>query len=150
MFNRQHTKHNLTDLHIVIKLQFFTFIFAAFLLNLLHTYSFSCWPFRENFCTRLQYFVFIISTFQLQYFPRYQGVPNLHQGPCAPWRPLAEKKLTHAQVLAYIYVTVNFQLRSSINAGLTERSLYNKVYCHNESIQYTKGRHKNEKNEKRN
>ena len=28
-------------------------------------------------------------------------------------------------VLAYIYIIVNFQLRSSIHAGLTERSLYN-------------------------
>ena len=36
--------------------------------------------------------------------------------------------LTHVQVLAYIYITVNFQLRISINAGLTERSLYNR-FC---------------------
>ena len=28
-----------------------------------------------------------------------------------------------AQVLAYIYIIVNFQLRSSVHAGLTERSL---------------------------
>ena len=41
-------------------------------------------------------------------------------------RPLAEKMLTHAQVLAYIYIIVNFQLRISIRAGLTERSLYNR------------------------
>ena len=33
--------------------------------------------------------------------------------------------MTHAQVLANIYIIVNFQLRSSINAGLTELSLYN-------------------------
>ena len=30
---------------------------------------------------------FLFSTFQLFYFPRYQGVPNLHQGPYAPWTP---------------------------------------------------------------
>jgi len=36
--------------------------------------------------------------------------------------------LTYAQVLANIYIIVNFQLRSSINLGLTERSLYNR-FC---------------------
>ena len=36
--------------------------------------------------------------------------------------------MTCAQVLAYIYIIVNFQLRSSIHAGLTERSLYNR-FC---------------------
>ena len=47
------------------------------------------------------------------------------RGPCAPHRPPSVKILKRAQVLAYIYVTVNFQLRSSFHAGLTERSLYN-------------------------
>ena len=47
------------------------------------------------------------------------------RGPCAPRRPPSVKILKRAQVLAYIYITVNFQLRSSIHAGLTERSLYN-------------------------
>ena len=46
-------------------------------------------------------------------------------GPCAPRRPPSVKNLKRAQVLAYIYIIVNFQLRSSIHAGLTERSLYN-------------------------
>jgi len=36
--------------------------------------------------------------------------------------------LSHAQVLAYVCIIVNFQLRSSINAGLTERYLYNR-FC---------------------
>jgi len=40
--------------------------------------------------------------------------------------PPSGKILTCAQVLAYIYIIVNFQLRSSIHAGLTERSLYNR------------------------
>ena len=35
--------------------------------------------------------------------------------------------LTYAQVLANIYIIVNFQLRSSINAELTERSLYSRI-----------------------
>ena len=50
------------------------------------------------------------------------------RGPCAPQRPASGKILTCAQVLAYIYIIVNFQLRSSITAGLTERSLYNR-FC---------------------
>jgi len=36
--------------------------------------------------------------------------------------------LTYAQVLAHTYVTVKFQLRSSINVRLTESSLYNR-FC---------------------
>jgi len=47
------------------------------------------------------------------------------RGPCAPRRPPSVKILKRAQVLAYIYIIVNFQLRSSVHAGLTERSLYN-------------------------
>ena len=47
------------------------------------------------------------------------------RGPCAPRRPPSVKILKGVQVLAYIYIIVNFQLRSSIHAGLTERSLYN-------------------------
>jgi len=38
------------------------------------------------------------------------------------------KILTYAQVLANICIIVNFQLRSSINAGLTERSLCNRFW----------------------
>jgi len=47
------------------------------------------------------------------------------RGPCAHQRSPSGKILTYAQVLAYVYTIVNFQLRSSIHAGLTERSLYN-------------------------
>ena len=47
------------------------------------------------------------------------------RGPSAPRRPPSVKILKRAQVLAYIYIILNFQLRSSIQAGLTERSLYN-------------------------
>jgi len=36
--------------------------------------------------------------------------------------------LTYAQVLTNFYITVNFQLRSSINAGLTDRYFYNR-FC---------------------
>ena len=45
-------------------------------------------------------------------------------GPCAPRKLPSVKILKRAQVLAYMYIIVNFQLRSSIYAGLTERSLY--------------------------
>ena len=40
---------------------------------------------------------------------------------------ISEKKLTHARVLAYAYITVKFQLRRSINVQLMESSLYNRV-----------------------
>ena len=53
------------------------------------------------------------------------------RGPCAPRRPPSVKILMRAQVLAYIYIIVNFQLRSSIHAGLTERSLYNRFALKN-------------------
>jgi len=38
------------------------------------------------------------------------------------------KNLTYAQVVAHTYITVKFQLRSSINVRLTENSLYNR-FC---------------------
>jgi len=41
------------------------------------------------------------------------------------------KILTCAQVLVYIYIILNFQLRSSIHAGLTEHSLYNRFALKN-------------------
>jgi len=53
------------------------------------------------------------------------------RGPCAPRRPPSGKILTRAQVLAYIYIILNFQLRSSIHAGLTERSVYNRFALKN-------------------
>ena len=77
--------------------------------------------------TLLSLMAFLISTFQLQYFPGYQGGPKFTLGGRAlPGGPLAKNNLTCAQVLAYIYITVNFQLPSSIHAGLAERSLYNR------------------------
>ena len=53
------------------------------------------------------------------------------RGPCAPRRPPGAKILKLAQVLAYIYIIVNFQLRSCIHAGLTERALYNRFALKN-------------------
>jgi len=44
-----------------------------------------------------------------------------------------------AQIIAYIYIIVNFQLRSSIIAGLTERSLYNR-FCIERSAKKIFGR----------
>jgi len=54
------------------------------------------------------------------------GVSNYY--PALPGRPLAEKNLTYAEVLVYAYITVKFQLRSSINVQLTESSLCNR-FC---------------------
>jgi len=53
------------------------------------------------------------------------------RGPCAPRRHPSVKILIRAQVLAYSYIIVNFQLRSSIHAGLTERSLYSRFALKN-------------------
>ena len=52
-------------------------------------------------------------------------------GPALPVGPRIVKILKRAQVLAYIFKIVNFQLRSSIHAGLTERSLYNRFALKN-------------------
>jgi len=48
------------------------------------------------------------------------------RGPCAPRRPPAEKFWHTRKYLPICIFNVNFQLRSSIHAGLTERSLYNR------------------------
>ena len=75
----------------------------------------------------------LITTFWLLYFPRYQGSQIYIRELCAPRRPFSGKILTCA-TLAYLqYIIVNFQLRSSINAGLTERSLYN-TFCIEKSL----------------
>ena len=50
------------------------------------------------------------------------------RGPCALWTLPSGKKLTHAQVLAYAYITVKFQLRSSIIVKITERYICNR-FC---------------------
>ena len=46
------------------------------------------------------------------------------RGPCALWMPPSGKILTYAQVMAYAYITVKFQLHSYFNVRLTESSLY--------------------------
>jgi len=70
-------------------------------------------------------FVFNFNILALVLFGILGGCQIYIRGPCAPRRPPSVKILKHAQVLAYIYIIVNFHLRSSIHAGLTERSLYN-------------------------
>ena len=50
------------------------------------------------------------------------GIPNLHYGPYTPRTPASGKILTHPKVLAYTYIAVTFQLRSS-TMRLTESSL---------------------------
>ena len=65
--------------------------------------------------------VLFISTIQLQYFPGYWGGSQINiRGPCTPQRRPSGKILTCAQVLACIYIIVNFQLRSFIHAGLQQ------------------------------
>ena len=69
--------------------------------------------------------VFNFNILALKLFGILGGSQIYIRGPCAPRRPPSVKILKRAQVLAYIYIVVNFQLRSSIHAGLTERYLYN-------------------------
>ena len=69
--------------------------------------------------------VFNFNILALVLFGILGGTQIYIRGACAPRRPPSVKILKRAQVLAYIYIVVNFQLRRSIHAGLTERSLYN-------------------------
>ena len=69
--------------------------------------------------------VFNFNILALVIFGILVGSQIYNRGPCAPRRPPSVKFFKGAQVLAYIYIIVNFQLRSSINA---ERSLYNR-FC---------------------
>jgi len=69
--------------------------------------------------------VFNFNILALVLFWIFGGSQIYIREPCAPRRHPSVKILIRAQVLAYIYIIVNFQLRSSIHAGLTERSLYN-------------------------
>jgi len=90
-------------------------------------------PLAKNVYTKNEYFgisncVFNFNFLALVVSEILGGVPNLHQGALRPPEAPSGKMVTHAQVLANIYIIVNFQLRSSINAGLTERSLYNR-FC---------------------
>jgi len=75
--------------------------------------------------------VFNVNILALVLFWILGGSQIYIRGPCAPRRHPSVKILICAQVLAYIYITVNFQLRSSIHAGLTERSLYNRFALKN-------------------
>ena len=51
--------------------------------------------------------------------------PKFTLGGPEPPDATSGKKLTYPEVLAYTYIAVMFQLRSSINVRLTESSLYN-------------------------
>ena len=80
------------------------------------------------FCTRGEY-VTMYGVFNFNILalvlPGISGWSQIYiRGPCAPRRRPSVKILKRA-VLAYIYIIVNFQLRSSFHAGLTELSLYN-------------------------
>jgi len=54
-----------------------------------------------------------------------RGSQIYSRGPCTPWTPPSGKMLTDPspEVLAYIYITVKFQIRSSINMRLAESSV---------------------------
>jgi len=70
--------------------------------------------------------VFNFNILALVLFGILGGYQIYIRGPCAPRRPPSVKIWKLAQVLAYISIIVNFQLRSCIHAGLTERALYNR------------------------
>ena len=79
------------------------------------------------FCTQNGYFTISSSTFKFNFLDLVVseiigGVPNLHQGALHPPDAPSRKILTHPKVLAYTYIAVTFQLRSSILARLTESS----------------------------
>ena len=86
-------------------------------------------------CTQSKYFTTSSCTFNFNFLAlvvfEILGDPKyILLGPLPTWTPpsLAETILTHAQILAYAYITVKFQLPSSINVRLTESSLYNR-FC---------------------
>jgi len=72
--------------------------------------------------------VFLISLFNSSSFRDNRGSKLYIKGPCAPRMLPSGKTLTHPQLLAYTYITVKFQLHSSINEQLMECSPYNK-FC---------------------
>jgi len=73
--------------------------------------------------------MFFSVNFLAQVVSEILGSPKFTLGGLCPRRPPSGKILTHTQELAYrpicVGLIVNFQLRSSINAGLMERSLSN-------------------------
>ena len=91
---------------------------------------------RRNFCAQREYFtisncVFNFNIVALVLLGILVASQIYIRGPCASRRPPSVKILKGAQVLAYIYIIVYFQLRSSIHAGLTECSLYNRFALKN-------------------
>ena len=74
-------------------------------------------PKQNFFCTRGEYFTMSNGFFNFNFLALLLSkISGRHSG---------GKILTCAQVLGYIYIIVNFRLRSSIHVGLTVRSLYN-------------------------
>ena len=56
------------------------------------------------------------------------GIPSTLGSTAPPQTPPSGIILTHAQVLAYAYINVKFQLCSFVNVRLTKNSLYNR-FC---------------------
>ena len=93
-------------------------------------------PKRNIFCTWGEYVTMSNGVFNFNFLALLlseilEGSQIYIRGPCAPQKPPSGKILSCAQLLAYIYTIVNFQLRSSIHAGLMERSLYNRFALKN-------------------
>ena len=93
-------------------------------------------PERKFFCTLGEYVTMSNGVFNFNFLAlllsEILGGSKIYtRGLYAPWTPPSVKILKCAQVLAYIYIIVNFQLRSSIHAGLTERALYNRFALKN-------------------
>jgi len=86
-----------------------------------------------NFCTQSEYFTtsncgFNYNLLALVVSEIFCGSQIYIRGPCAARTSLSRKILTDPQVLAYTYITVKFQLRSSIKVPLTESSIYNRFF----------------------
>jgi len=90
-------------------------------------------PSRKNFCTRGEYFTMSHGIFNLNFLAlvlsEILGGSQIYtRRACDPRKPPSGKCFTYAQVISDIYTIVNFQFRSSINAALTGRYIYNR-FC---------------------
>ena len=88
-----------------------------------------CPPVRlraENFCTRGEYvtisngvFNFNFLALSLFYFPRYQGVPNLHQGALRPLdAPQRKNFLTQSEYFTMSNCVFNFNILALVLFGI--------------------------------
>ena len=95
-----------------------------------------CTPHSGNFfvpeaSTLLCLMEFLISTFQLFYFPRYQGVPNLHQGALRPLDgPQRRNLFTQSEYCTISNCVFNFNnLALVVSETLGESQIYVRGPC---------------------